>query len=273
MRYRKVFMRIVPAGFFIAVFSLLNMNLSARPNSRHKETTETVRPVRIVAFGDSTTEVWSEDIEQMYVQRLGPALAVRGFNVELINSGVSNHTTEDARARFEKDVRSYRPDVVIIWFGINDSWIDADYGATEPRLTRDQYRQNLLYFIHTLKKDGAQIILMTPNPMRWSDEYRKIFDTEKHLLDVNEIRGINRLLDLYAQDVRDISRAERVVLIDVHKCFEDYGRKPGQSVDDLLLSDGIHPNDEGHILITGLLADRISLLLENMKSGDIILNS
>jgi lysophospholipase L1-like esterase len=42
---------------------------------------------------------------------------------------------------------------VIIQFGINDSWIDADQGRTEPRLTRGQFRDNLLHIIRTLRRD------------------------------------------------------------------------------------------------------------------------
>ncbi|MEZ5434349.1 MAG: hypothetical protein R3F31_24940 [Verrucomicrobiales bacterium] len=45
-------------------------------------------------------------------------------------------------------------------------------------------------------------------------------------------------------------------LVDVETAFLDYGRVPGQSVDDLLL-DGMHPNDRGHALIAELLTPAI----------------
>jgi lysophospholipase L1-like esterase len=53
----------------------------------------------------------------------------------------------------------------------------------------------------------------------------------------------NALLDLYAQDVREVANDKNVVLIDVFKVFEDYGEQLGRSINDLLLpGDGIHPN-------------------------------
>ena len=250
-------------GFAVLVtFMVLASSVSpAHENAANNRRGEVPNPVCIVAFGDSTTAVWSKEIEKAYSQRLTEALALQSIKAEVINSGISGETTADGRARFDRDVRRHRPDLVIIQFGINDSWIDADLGKTEPRLTREQYRRNLRYMIETLKGDGAKVILATPNPMRWSDEYKKMFSVGKPLLDVNDIRGINRLLDLYADDVRRIAREENVRLVDVHKRFEDYGTVRKQNVSDLLLSDGIHPNDKGHALIAGLLMEQILFLL------------
>ncbi len=120
-------------------------------------------------------------------------------------------------------------------------------------------RDNLRFIIRTLKGDGAQVIQMTPNPMRWADRfYIGVFNERPGLLDPHDPRGIDRLLDLYAQDVRDVARAEQAPLVDIHRAFEEYGAVPGQSIDDLLLEgDGIHPDDDGHRLISALLADAI----------------
>ena len=78
---------------------------------------------------------------------------------------------------------------------------------------------------------------------------------------MNDIRGINRLLDLSADDVRRIAREEDFTLVDVHRHFEEYGTVRQQSVNNLLLSDGIHPNDKGHALIAGLLMEQVQFLL------------
>jgi lysophospholipase L1-like esterase len=220
---------------------------------------------RIVAFGDSTTATaeWAPSIKQVYAQRLPAALAARGIRAQVINAGIGNTTTREGRERLDRDVRSHKPDLVVVQFGINDSWIDADQGRTRPRLTRYEYRLNLTTIIRTLRGDGAAVILMTPNPMRWSDPfYINVFKVHPGLLDTHETRGIDRLLDLYVEDARDVARAEKVPLVDVFRAFEDYDKVPGQSVSDLLLAgDGIHPDDDGHRLICDLLADRIAGLL------------
>jgi lysophospholipase L1-like esterase len=221
---------------------------------------------RIVAFGDSTTATaadWTSEITEVYAQCLPRTLAAHGIRAEVINAGIGNTTTHDGKLRFDRDVRGHTPQLVVIQFGINDSWIDADLGRTEPRLTREEFRDNLRYFIRTLREDGAGTILMTPNPMRWSDPvYIELFSSKPGLLDTGQERGINALLDLYAQDVRDVASEQGTPLVDVFAAFEDYGKQPGKSIDELLLAgDGIHPNDAGQRLVCELLTPGIAAAL------------
>ena len=69
----------------------------------------------------------------------------------------------------------------------------------------------------------------------------------------------NALLDLYAQDVREVTNDKNVALIDVFKVFEDYGEQPGRSINDLLLpGDGIHPNAEGQHRVCEILTAQIT---------------
>ena len=216
-----------------------------------------VSPMRIVALGDSTTEAaWEGNAKSVYPERLEEALAARGIEVEMINAGVSNTTSRQAVERLDADVRRFEPDYVIIQFGINDSWIDAHEGRTEPRLTLDEYDRYLRIIVTTLRADGAKPILMTPNPMRWSELYGSELKDPALGFDFDDPRGINRLLDLYTERVRNVARQENVPLVDVAERFEAYGRTPGQSVEDLLIeNDGIHPNDAGHALIAEWLTD------------------
>ena len=214
------------------------------------------RPIRIVALGDSTTEAWEGNAERVYPERLAVALKAHGFQVEVINAGLSDTTSAQAVARLDADVRRFDPDYVIVQFGINDSWIDANEGRTEPRLTLDQYTANLEAIVSALRSDGATPILMTPNPMRWSEQYGAELRDPALGFDFADPRGINRLLDRYAERVREIAQRENVLLLDVAARFEAYGRIPGRRVDDLLIeNDGIHPNDAGHARIAEWLTE------------------
>jgi lysophospholipase L1-like esterase len=222
--------------------------------------------VRIVALGDSTTATasdWAPDIKEVYADCLPGALAAHGISAVVFNAGIGDTTTRQAVARLNRDVRRHHPDLVIVQFGINDSWIDVDEGKTLPRLSRAEYRKNLTAIIRRLQKDKAVVVLMTPNPMRWADPfYIKAFSEHPGLLDVGNPRGIDRLLDLYAQDVRDVARAESVELVDVFEAFENYGATPGQSINDILLAgDGIHPNQAGQRIVCELLTGRIVQIL------------
>ena len=221
------------------------------------------KTLRIVALGDSTTATaldWAPPIKEVYADCLPRSLAAHGISASVVNAGIGDTTTRDALARLDRDVRHHHPDLVVIQFGINDSWIDVDQGSTAPRLTREEYRKNLRKIIGLLKSDGARVVLMTPNPMRWADPYYiKAFGEHPGLLDTHAPRGIDRLLDLYAADVRAVAHQEQVTLVDVFAAFEGYGKVPGQSIDELLLAgDGIHPNQAGQHLVCKLLTDRIA---------------
>jgi len=218
--------------------------------------------IRIVALGDSTTasyQDWAPAVHEVYADCLPGKLAPLGIAAIVVNAGIGDTTTQQAIARLDRDVRRHRPDLVVVQFGINDSWIDVDLGKTSPRLSRAQFRGNLRTIIRRLKRDKSRIVLMTPNPMRWGDPfYIKAFAEHPGLLDVSAVRGIDKLLDLYAQDVRDVAKSEAVALVDVFTAFESYGSSPGQSIDDLLLDgDRIHPNQAGQRFVCGLLATRI----------------
>lgn len=221
--------------------------------------------LEVVTLGDSTTASardWAPEIEEVYSDCLPRELAPHGLKVVVHNAGIGDTTTRDAVARLDRDVRPFHPALVVVQFGINDSWIDVDQGRTRPRLTRAEYRRNLRTIIDRLRRDGSEVVVMTPNPMRWHDPfYIKGFREHPGLLDVEATRGLDRLLDLYAADARAVAARAGVPLVDVWRAFEDYGAQPGQRVDDLLLaSDGIHPNQAGQHLVCRILAARIAEL-------------
>jgi lysophospholipase L1-like esterase len=222
--------------------------------------------LRIVAFGDSTTATasdWAPEIREVYADCLPRSLAAHGIEATVVNAGIGDTTTRQAVARLDRDVRRHHPDLVVVQFGINDSWIDVDEGKTRPRLTRTEFRRNLEIIARRLRDDGALVVLMTPNSMRWRDPfYIKAFREHPGLLDVDQVRGIDLLLDVYAQDVRDVARQNVLPLVDVFDAFERHGSVAGQSIDDILLTgDGIHPNQAGQNLVCGLLTERIVQVL------------
>ena len=207
-------------------------------------------PVTIVAFGDSTTALRGS--LTVYATILQEEL--RG--VRVINAGVGGHTTEMARARFEKDVLAHKPAIAIIQFGINDAAVDVwkKPPATKPRVTAERYEANLRHFTETLKLAGARVILMTPNPVRWTPKLKEMYGKPPYK--PNDPDGFNILLDGYADIVRKVARETGAALVDAREAFAAQGRKPGESVDGLLL-DGMHPNDRGQRLVAGLLMDHL----------------
>jgi lysophospholipase L1-like esterase len=253
-------------AWLLAIASSSAFAHDVNPPVRGESVPTASHSVRIVAFGDSTTATardWAPEIKEVYSECLPAALAPHQIAAAVINAGIGDTTTRQAVARLDRDVRRHHPDIVVVQFGINDSWIDVDEGKTKPRLTRAEFRRNLTLIARRLKLDGARIILMTPNPMRWRDPfYIKAFAEHPGLLDVRADRGIDLLLDQYAEDVRDVAKNESLPLVDVFEAFERYGKTPGQAIDDILLAgDGIHPNQAGQHLVCQLLTARIIELL------------
>lgn len=219
------------------------------------------RPLRIVAFGDSTTAprvVEGKEL-RVYADVLAADARLRERGLQIINAGVSANTTSDARARFRGDVLAQQPAVVIIQFGINDAAVDVwkNPPATEPRVSRDDYAANLSFFVSELKNRGAQPILMTPNPLRWTDKLRSMYGRPPYLPD--DADGFNVLLKTYAEAAREVARQTGVPLIDVYASFHAHRAEQNHPVDDLLL-DGMHPSEKGHRLIADLLGRQLAAM-------------
>jgi lysophospholipase L1-like esterase len=222
----------------------------------------------IVAFGDSTTA--PRQSVRTYSDILRAELPKRGIDAKVINAGVPGNTTADARKRFERDVLAAKPSLVIIQLGSNDSAIDVwkSPPQTEPRVSIAQFGENLEFFVRTLKRRKIIVILMTPNPLRWTPEFKRMYGKSPYQPD--SIDGFNVLLVEYVAVVRQIARREKAVLIDVYATFESHGRETGKSVEDLLL-DGEHPNNDGHSLIARrlipLIVDQVRHQSREMQSS------
>lgn len=203
----------------------------------------------IVAFGDSTTATRST-VDQVYAARLPALLHARGIEARVINAGVggshtgrladnARHRRKHALDRFDEAVRNHKPDVVVVQFGWNDSWIDSDKPDGPSRIPVKDYAANLKHITESLKRDGSKVILMTPNRPNTSVEEWRVARTQQ-----------------YVDAVRNLAATDSVPLVDVWAEYERFNAGHGLNSDNLLL-DRVHPNDKGHELVARLLADSI----------------
>ena len=220
---------------------------------------QVVAQTTIVAFGDSTTATRGQ--LNIYAKRLAAAATLQPFDLKIINAGVGGNNTSLAGKRFEQDVLRHHADIVIIQFGINDAAVDVwrTPPATLPRISLKQFEENLKHFITASKSQGTQVILMTPNPMRWTAKLKTLYGKAPYA--VNDPDGFNKLLVNYAASVRKLANEHKVPLVDIYQVFRDYNKQPNQSIDTLLL-DGMHPNDHGHQIIAKLLVREIAKILQ-----------
>ena len=208
-------------------------------------------------FGDSTTAVRPGAVSQVYAERLQEALVRMGSSLNVYNAGIGGNTTRAALGRLDRDVLSHHPKVVVVMFGINDAAVDVwkSPPASTPRVPLAEYETNLRTLVTKIREAKAKVILMTPNSLRWTPRLKEVYGKPPY--QPREEDGFDApVLASYREVIRRLARELATGLVDVETAFLDYGRVPGQSVDDLLL-DGMHPNDRGHALIAELLTPAI----------------
>ena len=79
--------------------------------------------LRIACLGDSCTMVGSP----AYPEIVARLLEERGHRVEVMNWGVAGYSSFQGLKRLERDVIPFRPDIITIYFGWNDHWIQAGF--------------------------------------------------------------------------------------------------------------------------------------------------
>jgi acyl-CoA thioesterase-1 len=92
------------------------------------------KPLRLVAFGDSLTAGYGLPPGQAFPDVLARALKARGWDVEVVNAGVSGDTAADGLARFDWSVPD-NANAIIVELGANDMLRGLDPAAAEVSLS------------------------------------------------------------------------------------------------------------------------------------------
>ena len=195
--------------------------------------------MKIVAFGDSITEGVAGGIapEQNWLYLLGKKL---GPQFELFNAGVGGNSAREAMKRFEKDVLSREPDVVLLEFGGNNH--ECRPGREARRVDDREFRLLLEKFKAGLP-GKCQVIAVTFPPI------------------INEQHQFNQLVpggkldeELHSQRqiVRDFAAENGYPLLDLYRLI--YPRRY-----ELILPDGVHLNAAGQVFF----AEQAAAVLES----------
>ncbi len=188
----------------------------------------------LVTFGDSITALstW-------------PRSVAKATNMHLINAGIGGNTTDQGRARFERDVLSKDPDFVIMSFATNDFYLED---GVNPRVTTAKYKENLQYFIEQVEAIGGTPILMTPPFLSDDSQGGWALYPEK---------SVNLALDKYVVAMREVASQTGTHLIDMHAVCDS-----GYSLSTFLISDGLHLADQGNQVYTDTI---VAYLKEHFK--------
>ena len=163
--------------------------------------------IKIVAFGDSLVEGYGLPPEISFPVKLEKKLKDKGYNVKVINHGVSGNTTADAKARLQAVIEE-KPNLVILEFGANDSF---------RRIPTSNISENLDFIINELKNHNIKVLLCgMKSPLYMGFDYANSFN--KIYTDLSDKHDV-KLFPFFLKDVAE---------------------KP-----ELNLPDMIHPNEKG----------------------------
>ena len=189
---------------------------------------------KVLLFGASNTERYAPFMH--WADVLETALRKKYYRkFHIINSGYSGSNTREARQRFDWMVRDFKPDVVIITFGGNDS-----INRPERFIAEKDFVDNLEFFVKEIRAWGGTPILQT---------YYK-----PNLADIDPVYA--ETFVRYMQAVRDIAAKNDVFLVDQYKFFEKLDRNTHLYK---LLLNAMHLNEEGNMLMGVILAKHFNL--------------
>jgi lysophospholipase L1-like esterase/photosystem II stability/assembly factor-like uncharacterized protein len=213
------------------------------------------KPGGIFMFGDSTTALRGN--ATVYADRVNTMLQSIGSSLSVYNAGVPSNTTAQAVERLQTDVLAYKPRLVVMQFGINDSAIDVwrKPPATEPRVSKEAFIANYRRMIAATQKSGAKVILMTTNPLRWHSKTRELYGKPPYKSEAEDGFESPTLL-AYNDALRALTKELNVPLVDVHAAYPTFAAKKKTTITDML-PDGMHPGDLGHELVAELLLPAI----------------
>jgi len=174
--------------------------------------------------------------------------SARAKVIKVINKGVGGSNTAHGLKRFQRDVVAYKPDCLIIFFGMND--------AINPRrlLTPEKFGNNLQKIIDNARQSGVkQLLLITVNPI--ISKY--VIARHKDMLgqDLNaKIVAINNV-------IRKLAIKNKIPLLDFYKMVIKHGgateKKSSliRNVANQNSTDGVHLTPAAYKLLAKKIAD------------------
>ena len=125
--------------------------------------------VLVVFLGDSLTAGLGLEEEQAYPAVTASLLAAEGFDLRVVNAGVSGDTTAGGVARLDWLLRQ-EPDVLVVSLGANDGL---------RGLAVEHSEENLCRIVERARRAGARVLLcgmlMPPNYGPYAEEFNAVF--------------------------------------------------------------------------------------------------
>lgn len=181
---------------------------------------------RVVFIGNSITKHWLKFDSDFFASN------------RFVNRGINGQTTPQILGRFREDVINLHPCIVVIGGGIND--IAENTGEYDEERTVD----NIISMADLAQRNNIKVILTSILPAVTFDWNRKVQGAPA------KIKSLNLCIKRYAE-------ANNLIYVDYysHLIGENDAFNPQYS------EDGVHPNNEGYLIMKPLIQDAIDELL------------
>ena len=180
--------------------------------------------MRICIFGDSITWGAYDPENGGWANSLRNDLESKDISV--YNCGISADTTDNILRRFRVEAEARDPDIIIFAIGINDS----AYFETrdEARVSINDFKPNLEKLISQAKEFVERVIFVGLNNV--NEKETKTFNNNN-----KDAAFDNKNVEIYNIVIKEVASNEKLDFIDLKEVIK---------LEDL--SDGLHPNTEGH---------------------------
>ena len=188
---------------------------------------------KVVFFGDSITQAGVQkggyiDVLQNMIDANGAA-----DKFELNGAGIGGNKIYDLYLRIDKDVLEKKPDVVVIWVGVNDVWHKSSFGTGTDF---DKFGGFYDAVVKKIQATGAKVIVVTPAAIGEKNDYSNAQDGD---------------LNAYSSWIRKYAKNNALGLVDLRTVFHEYSlaNNPDNNTKGILTTDGVHLNEKGNALV------------------------
>jgi isoamyl acetate esterase len=198
----------------------------------------------IVFFGDSITQAGVQP--GGYIMRIDSMCRKAGMDsaYTFTGAGIGGNKVYDLYLRMEKDVLAKKPDVVVIYVGVNDVWHKALSGTGTDA---DKFELFYQAIIDRLREKNIQIILCTPAVIGEKTDFSNPQDGE---------------LNNFSNIIRGLAAKNKLPLANLRKAFLDYNLLNNKENKEkgVLTTDRVHLNAKGNQLVADELWNVIKSL-------------
>lgn len=224
-----IFRKIVLACALFCVFGL-----QAQPLKKFAEGS------RVVFVGNSITEAgFYESYIWLYYMTRFP-----NQPIEVINAGIGGNTAKDILARFDEDVLSRKPTVLVLTFGMNDSGYFEYLNGDPEEVANKKVEESYEYFKKLVDKlkalSGVEIVLMSSSPY---DETRKGNN--------NHFPGKSKAMERIIAFQKKAAEENGWPFVDLYYPMQQLNLEGQKQNPEFTISgnDRIHPGNGGHLIM------------------------